>query len=180
MTLIEASRAGASVVLGLSSLAGSLPAAAPHTAPIPITPIHIQPAMAAAPPRTETPETVAIGVETVRTDPVTIHIPDNIQSQDHPASGDFEDLLRTATIAAFGEAEWPPMRTVVMMESGMNPYAVNKSSGACSAFQFLPCAKLGGPMSDFANQIAKGIAYVQNRYGTPSAALAFHYAHGWY
>jgi resuscitation-promoting factor RpfB len=88
-------------------------------------------------------------------------------------------MLRAATIATWGEAEWPAMRTLIYNESGMNPYAINKSSGACSAFQFLPCAKLGAPMSDFNNQIAKGIEYIRARYTTPSRALAYWRCIGW-
>ena len=94
------------------------------------------------------------------------------------SSSDFEALLHAATTAAWGEGEWAAMRQLILNESGMNPYAVNASSGACSAFQFLPCSKLGAPMSDFANQVSKGIDYIRARYNSPSQALSYWYCTG--
>ena len=67
-----------------------------------------------------------------------------------------------------------------MKESGLNPYAVNKSSGACGLFQALPCSKLPCSLSDVACQAKWGVDYIKNRYGNPANALEFHYANNWY
>jgi hypothetical protein len=70
-------------------------------------------------------------------------------------------------------------------ESGWNRFAKNPSSGAYGIAQALPPTKYpfagqeaGG--SHAGTQIAWGLAYIKQRYGTPSQALAFKQAHGWY
>lgn len=70
------------------------------------------------------------------------------------------------------------MQNLLMKESGFNPQAVNPTSGACGLFQALPCSKMGGMGID--NQIAWGIGYIRNRYGTPSGAWNFWLANNWY
>jgi hypothetical protein len=70
------------------------------------------------------------------------------------------------------------MHQIVMHESGFNPYAVNPNGGACGLFQALPCSKMGG--MELNNQVAWGISYVENRYGTPSNAWAFWQRNNWY
>ena len=74
---------------------------------------------------------------------------------------------------------------LVMRESGGNPAAVNPSSGAFGLGQFLGAtkaayAKYGATSSDGALQIKAMAKYIADRYGSPSAALAFHDANNWY
>lgn len=91
-----------------------------------------------------------------------------------------KEQLRLATVNSFGEQEWPAMETLLGKESGLNPYAVNKTSGACGIFQALPCSKLPCELSDVACQANWGMNYIKNRYGSPSNALDFHHRNNWY
>ena len=72
------------------------------------------------------------------------------------------------------------MEILINKESGFNPYAWNKSSGAGGLFQALPFSKTGCELSDVDCQIKWGIGYISARYGNPTAALNFHYLHNWY
>jgi len=73
-------------------------------------------------------------------------------------------------------------------ESSWNERAGNPSSGAYGIPQSLPATKMsdpaacggGGYLSDPQIQIAWGLCYIQRRYGTPSAALDFHYRNNFY
>lgn len=87
-------------------------------------------------------------------------------------------LVKAENDKIFGADHWPSFWKLIMKESSWNPQAVNKSSGACGLFQALPCSKMGG--MELANQIKWGVNYIKQRYGTPTAALAFHLQHGWY
>jgi hypothetical protein len=86
---------------------------------------------------------------------------------------------------AMAEAKWSgqgnAMKEIVRRESGCNPKAMNKSSGACGIPQALPCSKIpGGINASVEVQIAWMITYIEGRYGTPSAAVSWHNAHNWY
>ncbi|MEI6477940.1 MAG: transglycosylase SLT domain-containing protein [bacterium] len=94
------------------------------------------------------------------------------------SSGSVQDMVHSSVAAAFGEAQWPAMATIIARESGFNPNSYNTSSGACGLFQALPCMKMGG--MEVGNQISWGIGYIRNRYGSPSNAWNFWLAHGWY
>lgn len=69
-------------------------------------------------------------------------------------------------------------------ESGWNPNAVNKKSGACGIPQALPCKKMASVGSDYRTngktQIKWGLKYIKNRYGSPSKAWAHSQKKGWY
>lgn len=65
-------------------------------------------------------------------------------------------------------------------ESGCNPNAMNGSSGACGVAQELPCGKSGCSLGDGACQVRWMNGYVVGRYGSWSAAVAWHNAHNWY
>ena len=67
-------------------------------------------------------------------------------------------------------------------ESGCNPGAVNRSSGACGIPQALPCSKLKCPLdaSGAVCQIKWMENYVMGRYGSWAKARAFHASRGWY
>lgn len=68
--------------------------------------------------------------------------------------------------------QWQALKTLLNGESGINPYAINATSGACGIFQAWPCSKLGVPLSDVAGQARWGMKYIQDVYGTPSVALS--------
>lgn len=88
------------------------------------------------------------------------------------------DLLHKKTVETWGEGQWSAMYLLIMSESGFNPNIYNASSGACGIFQALPCSKMGG--MEINNQIAWGVNYIKDRYGTPSNAWAFHLRMNWY
>jgi uncharacterized protein YabE (DUF348 family) len=71
---------------------------------------------------------------------------------------------------------------LIARESGCNPAAVNKSSGACGIPQALPCSKLPCPLdaSGAVCQLGWMNSYVLKRYGSWEAAKAFHDSRGWY
>lgn len=69
-------------------------------------------------------------------------------------------------------------------ESHWNMYAQNRYSGAYGIPQALPASKMATAGSDYLTnyetQINWGLNYIQRRYGTPSKALAYSNARGWY
>jgi len=65
-------------------------------------------------------------------------------------------------------------------ESGNNPGAINKTSGACGLGQALPCSKMPCSLSDYACQDNFFTGYMQSRYGTWDNAKSFWLAHGWW
>jgi hypothetical protein len=69
---------------------------------------------------------------------------------------------------------------LVFRESGLNPQAVNQTSGACGLFQAYPCEKMGCSLDDVACQLDWGEAYILQRYGSPAKALQFQEANNWY
>lgn len=92
--------------------------------------------------------------------------------------GSPQEIVRLATIQAFGEEHWPAMSSIIMRESGFNPNSLNKRSGACGLFQALPCSKMGG--MEINNQVRWGMGYVRARYGNPTNAWNFWLSHRWY
>lgn len=74
------------------------------------------------------------------------------------------------------------METIINNESGFNPMAINRSSGACGLGQALPCSKMPCEL-DFKGsmcQINWVAEYIQRRYGTPLKAEVFWNNHRWY
>ena len=92
-------------------------------------------------------------------------------------SGTKADWMRAAGIP---ESQWSYVDYIVSRESGWNPAAVNKSSGACSLMQSLPCSKIGADWSNPVTALKWGDAYVKARYGGWSGAVAFWQSHNWY
>lgn len=68
------------------------------------------------------------------------------------------------------------------LESGWNPRAINRSSGAGGIPQALPADKMGdGWYGNTVQQVAWGLdQYIPGRYGDPCAALNAREAQGWY
>jgi hypothetical protein len=68
---------------------------------------------------------------------------------------------------------------LVAKESGWNPAAANPTSSARGLFQKM--TSIHGPVEPTpAGQAAWGLNYIRGRYGTPSAAWAFHRSHNYY
>jgi len=73
------------------------------------------------------------------------------------------------------------LRQLWQRESGWNPKALNKSSGAYGIPQALPATKIpGGTASTPTQQIDWGLSYIKSRYGTPANAWTHEQVFGWY
>lgn len=84
----------------------------------------------------------------------------------YTGGGSMTEWLAASNIPA---ESWGYAQTIVARESGWNPNAINKSSGACGLAQALPCSKLG---PDWANPVVAlnwMNSYVNGRYydGSP-------------
>jgi len=82
-----------------------------------------------------------------------------------------------------GYAARPELAKLVRLESGYSPNANNPTSTAFGLYQFLDdtwgayqCRRT----KDAVQQSVCGIRYIQKRYGSPRAALKFHFKHNWY
>lgn len=97
------------------------------------------------------------------------------------ATGSAAQAVNTGRImnaALFGDSQWPALYALWNRESGWNPAARNRFSGACGIPQALPCAKISDQSVE--GQIGWGLQYIKGRYGTPSNAWQFWVSHGWY
>jgi outer membrane biosynthesis protein TonB len=69
-------------------------------------------------------------------------------------------------------------------ESGWNPHAYNRSSGAYGIPQALPGSKMASAGANWRTsaitQIAWGLGYIRSVYGTPCGAWGHSEGHGWY
>lgn len=92
-------------------------------------------------------------------------------------SGTKTDWMRAAGIP---QSQWQYVDYIVGRESGWNPNAVNKSSGACSLAQALPCSKIGANWRDPVVALKWQFAYVNARYGGYAGAYAFWSQNSWY
>lgn len=82
--------------------------------------------------------------------------------------------------APVAEASGDAKMFIYAKESGNNPGAVNRSSGACGLGQALPCSKMPCSLSDYACQDNFFTGYMQSRYGTWENAKAFWISHRWW
>lgn len=84
----------------------------------------------------------------------------------------------------WGAGEFECLVQLWQRESGWNPYAQNASSGAYGIPQALPGSKMASAGADWqtnpATQIAWGLGYIANRYGTPCGAWGHSNSVGWY
>ena len=89
-------------------------------------------------------------------------------------------------LSSFGwsAGEMDSLRILWTKESNWTTTATNPSSGAYGIVQSLPASKLASEGADwqtnYKTQIRWGLKYIKERYGSPSAALSFHYANNWY
>ena len=86
--------------------------------------------------------------------------------------------------AGFGLDQMPCLEKLWNKESGWNPLAHNKSSGAHGIPQAVPGDKMAsfGPnwYSDATTQIKWGLSYIKGRYKTPCGAWGHSQSTGWY
>ena len=86
--------------------------------------------------------------------------------------------------AGFGLDQMPCLDKLFTRESGWNPLAQNKGSGAYGIPQALPGDKMAPYGSDWKTnpvpQINWGLSYIKGRYGNPCGAWAHSESTGWY
>lgn len=121
--------------------------------------------------------------EPVHKEPEPIPEPDPIPDTCKTQRECNEQTVHVYTVAKWGESEWKAMYWLVMKESGFSNEAQNKRSTAYGMFQFLDSTWKGTgyqKTSDPIQQTQAGIEYIERRYGTPSNAVNFHRANGYY
>lgn len=87
------------------------------------------------------------------------------------------DWMRAAGIP---ESDWGYVDYIITRESGWNPNAVNKSSGACGLGQQLPCGKWAHTWNDPVGGLIDANNYAIARYGTWANAVSFWQSKHWW
>jgi len=82
--------------------------------------------------------------------------------------------------AGIAQSDWGYVDYIVKRESGWNPNATNRSSGACGLVQALPCSKVPGNGYNPVDNLRWGSGYASGRYGGWAGAYAFWISHGWW
>lgn len=82
--------------------------------------------------------------------------------------------------AGISEADMGYVDYIVTRESGWNPNATNRSSGACGLVQALPCSKVPGNGYDPVDNLRWATGYAVNRYGSWGNAYAFWTSNHWW
>jgi hypothetical protein len=82
--------------------------------------------------------------------------------------------------AGIAEGDWGYVDYIVSKESGWNPNATNKSSGACGLVQALPCSKVPGNGYDPVDNLRWANGYATGRYGSWAGAHAFWTKNHWW
>jgi len=95
----------------------------------------------------------------------------------YTGGGSKTDWLIAAGIA---ESDWAYVDYIVTRESGWNPNATNKSSGACGLVQALPCSKVPGNGYDPVDNLRWANGYAQGRYGSWAGAYDFWVSRHWW
>lgn len=94
------------------------------------------------------------------------------------------DLAQIGAAHGWTGSQLSDWMNVITRESGGNPNAVNKSSGAAGIAQFIngfeEYAQYGGSASTVTGQLTAMANYIAERYGTPANALAHEISAGWY
>ena len=176
-TLISALPAPTAAPVAPQSVAKPTPKAAPKAAPKPAAakPAAAQPKAAAAA-KAVAPATVAPAKAAAPKPAAPVAVDDPAGAQAYAASklsshGWAADQMQCLKKLWTKESEW---RTT----------ATNPSSGAYGVVQSLPAEKMASAGADYRTnyrtQIIWGLDYIEERYGSPCAALNFHYANNWY
>lgn len=80
----------------------------------------------------------------------------------------------------YSNADFNALDSIIERESGWNPNAVNESSGAAGIAQRISGYGQGYSQDRPKQQINWLLNYIEDRYGSPQAALAFKNREGWY
>lgn len=84
----------------------------------------------------------------------------------------------------WSDYDWECLVKLWNRESGWNPNAVNRRSGACGIPQSLPCKKMASVGADYRTnyktQVIWGLRYISARYGSPANAWSHSQRTGWY
>ena len=84
------------------------------------------------------------------------------------------------TAAGIAESDWGFVDYIIRKESGWNPNAVNKGSGACGLGQALPCGKVPGDPFNPVDNLAWATGYANSRYGGWGGAYQAWVSKGWW
>lgn len=95
----------------------------------------------------------------------------------YTGGGSKEQWMAAAGIAA---SDYPYVDYIVSRESGWNPNATNRSSGACGLVQALPCSKVPGNGYNPVDNLRWGTGYATGRYGSWAGAYAFWTRNHWW
>lgn len=82
--------------------------------------------------------------------------------------------------AGIAESDWGYVDYIVSKESGWNPNAVNKSSGASGLVQALPCGKVPGSCFNPVDNLKWADGYAKGRYGSWAGAYNFWISNHWW
>ncbi|MCR2792940.1 lytic transglycosylase domain-containing protein [Microbacterium sp. zg.Y625] len=82
--------------------------------------------------------------------------------------------------AGIPQSDWGYVDHIVGRESGWNPNATNRSSGACGLVQAYPCSKVPGNGYDPVDNLQWGNGYAVGRYGSWAAAYDFWTRNHWW
>lgn len=82
--------------------------------------------------------------------------------------------------AGIASGDWGYVDYVVSRESGWNPNATNRSSGACGLVQALPCSKVGGNGYNPVDNLRWANGYATGRYGSWAGAYNFWINNHWW
>ncbi|GGK80903.1 lytic transglycosylase domain-containing protein [Ornithinimicrobium pekingense] len=101
------------------------------------------------------------------------------------SSGDARSIARSMLSSyGWGDDQWGCLDSLWQRESGWSHTATNPSSGAYGIPQSLPAGKMASAGADWqtnpATQIAWGLGYISERYGSPCNAWAHSEAVNWY
>lgn len=102
-----------------------------------------------------------------------------------PLSGGNQAIGRQMLLRmGFPGSQWSPLQKLWTRESGWRTTARNPGSGAYGIPQSLPGSKMASAGSDWRTnpqtQIAWGLRYIKQRYGSPAAAWGHSQRTGWY
>ncbi len=84
------------------------------------------------------------------------------------------------TAAGIAQGDWGYVDYIVSHESGWNPNATNRSSGACGLVQALPCSKVPGNGYNPVDNLRWGTGYAVGRYGSWAGAYSFWISNNWW
>ena len=95
----------------------------------------------------------------------------------YSGGGVASDWMAAAGIA---QSDWQYVDYIVSRESGWNPNATNRSSGACGLVQALPCSKVPGNGYNPVDNLRWATGYATGRYGSWSGAYNFWVNNHWW